>query len=1469
MALFRRLFYRKPPDRLLEISERVYVFDCCFSTDVLDEDAYKDYMGGIVTQLHDYYPEASFMVFNFKEGDKRSQISDTLSQFDMTVMEYPRQYENCPLLPLEMMYHFLRSSESWLSLEGQQNVLLMHCEKGGWPVLAFMLAGLLLYKKQYTGEQKTLEMVYKQAPKELLQLMSPLNPQPSQTRYLQYIARRIIESDWPPSNTPLILDCLNMRFLPLFDGKKACPVIRIYGQDPLTKSNKNTKLLFSSSSCKNNIPEHHEIGSVKLDVRCPVEGDIVLECIHLSDDKEEMMFRFMFNTSFVRSNLLVLNCDDVDILWNAKDRLSRDFKAEVHFFEADSVHSAISTDVESVDENDTDVTHEEFFEVEEVFIDADHHAFEDCHSEEVSQRHDAVTELKFHTVKDIALDDGNRKQTKISKSDADMVKDIVVDDGNQKVVGSEFEIIDVKDIALDEGNRREFEKLETDKYIINDIPLDDQAKEIDSFILVAHTLRSEETKSAAATLDNVLEEVEKKQDQEDLIGLRSESKSPPRKSSIDVVKPKSEKPLSKRPPTFSQKSAPDLVVAKNRTKNQDPQSDSTKLVRQKSAELRWIPSNRGSFTNSMHVAYPHMKIVVPPPPVAPIKRQPPPPVALSRTQAKDSSIGGRKSRASSVEIGALNDDRREHSSKEVKVMRRSESAKLIYTAGELETCPLEDTIVASSQTISPKEELPLSLLPPQSQRPSPPPPLPPPLNHLTPNSLPPVHEPDIVVQRTQGPPPPPPLPQVHHSITSIKHLLPSLPQYDVKPPPPPPPPPPLLRPAQGASLPPIPPPPPPPLPRQGTSLLPFSSSPTPFFHVRAPPDATPPPPPPPPNGGPPPSPPPPLPIHETQLFRNHFSSPPLQPPPPPPLQIKGPFLSSSPSFGGQAPSFPPPSPGPPPPPPPPPPRGQEPLSPPPTLEGRRPPPPLPLPGVQGPPAPPPTPGGRGPPPPPPPPGGQGPPPPPPPPCGGGSGGAPPPPPPPGGQGPPPPPPPGGVQAPPPPPGFGIPGPPAPPRPGAPPPPGGGAPPPPIDLKSLGKGRLTRSAALATAPRRQSLKPLHWSKVTRVLQGSLWEELQRQAMPRSEPEIDVSEVETLFSTVVAKPSSKSAGQKKSTPKSEKIHLVDLRRANNTEIMLTKVKMPLSDMMAAALALDESVLDADQVENLIKFCPTKDEMELIKNYAGDKEKLGKCEQFFMELMKVPRVESKLRVFLFKIQFNAQVMDFKKSLNLVYSACSEVRNSTKLKEVMRIILALGNTLNNGTARGGAYGFKLDSLLKLNETRATNSRMTLMHYLAKVLAKKYPDLLDFHEDCVSVEAASKIQLKALAEEMQSITKGLEKVNQELAASENDGPVSETFCKTLKAYIGSAQTEVDSVMNLYSVAGKNADALAMYFGEDPARCPFEQVTQTLLNFVKSFRNAHEENLKQAELERKRAEKETEMDKTKEGYTSKAEESKT
>lgn len=72
---------------------------------------------------------------------------------------------------------------------------------------------------------------------------------------------------------------------------------------------------------------------MKLDIHCRVQGDVVLECIHLEDDleREEMIFRIMFHTAFIRSNVLMLSRDEIDVLWDTKERFSREFKAEVWF----------------------------------------------------------------------------------------------------------------------------------------------------------------------------------------------------------------------------------------------------------------------------------------------------------------------------------------------------------------------------------------------------------------------------------------------------------------------------------------------------------------------------------------------------------------------------------------------------------------------------------------------------------------------------------------------------------------------------------------------------------------------------------------------------------------------------------------------------------------------------------------------------------------------------------------------------------------------------------------------------------------------------------------------------------------------------------------------------------------------------------------------------------------------------------
>jgi len=65
-------------------------------------------------------------------------------------------------------------------------------------------------------------------------------------------------------------------------------------------------------------------------------------------------------------------------------------------------------------------------------------------------------------------------------------------------------------------------------------------------------------------------------------------------------------------------------------------------------------------------------------------------------------------------------------------------------------------------------------------------------------------------------------------------------------------------------------------------------------------------------------------------------------------------------------------------------------------------------------------------------------------------------------------------------------------------------------------------------------------------------------------------------------------------------------------------------------------------------------------------------------------------FKSVWDEYVADASSMIKALGGASRDVKDSKKLKELLKIILALGNYMNGGQ-RGGAYGFKLNSLLKV----------------------------------------------------------------------------------------------------------------------------------------------------------------------------------
>ncbi|XP_021320855.1 formin-like protein 6 isoform X3 [Sorghum bicolor] len=1254
MALFRKFFYRKPPDGLLEITERVYVFDSCFTTDVFDDDKYRDYIRDIVAQLRSHFADASFMVFNFRDGDSQSLLANILSSYDMVVMDYPRQYEGCPLLTIEMIHHYLRSGESWLSL-GQQNVLIMHCERGGWAVLAFMLAGLLLYRKQFIGEQRTLEMIYRQAPRELVQLLSPLNPMPSQIRYLHYISRRNVSSEWPPQDRALTLDCVILRNIPGFNEEGECrPIFRIYGQDPLLATSNTPKVLFATPKRSKYVRLYKKADCelIKIDIHCHIQGDVVLECISLDADqeREEMMFRVMFNTAFIRSNILMLNRDEIDILWDAKDRFPKEFRAEVLLSEMDTANQLGPMEVAGIGEKGG-LPIEAFAKVQEMFSNVDWldptgdaavQLFQRLTSSENIQLRQGFLSPSKKEAESLELGSMspiNRHSDNVEvQQEPSKVEDATVYVNKLESVGRQALIL------LEQATNSE---VKTGISIVQE-NLGSLVHKVDSNAEQSISLEKA-ISSTMKSIEPVLKDQNAKLDEQHGSGQRS---SP-------TIIMSQRFPISSSCSALSGYSSPRSLSACPRINSAPSAFGITALLEDHAGSAENCCGSTVTSTTVSNLCTGVIQITSKRPsgqhpttgtPVVTKGMPPPPPLpspldllvsdSIMMAEAKDSSqptlnnsgLPSYPERRLAFQLFGTTTLATNHQKSSTSV-----TIELLQTSAPPTPPQPPSSSVSSSSSIYHMPPYSLSVTPTSFRPPGPAAPQPPPV----PPPPPPVPRPSPVRSHA----PQPLTPQRPASSLSLKLSEP--PQSPPLPLPP------------GCSLSRPPAPPPPPLLASTSSTVTPAAPPLPLFASTLSPvrPAAPPPPPAP--------------------TLSHFRA--SAPPPPPP-----PGTTSSP-------------------PPPPPPRysSKQSSSP---MGKSMPSPPIPAPPSHG-----------------------------------ASGNIVPPPAPPGGN----------AKL------FG---------------PQGRGPAPPA-------GPMSKSFQSGQAvSRRSNLKPLHWVKVTRAMHGSLWAESQKPDETLKAPVFDMSELENLFSAVLPSSDSKrtdKSGSRASGSKPEKIHLIDLRRANNCGIMLTKVKMPLPDLMSAILALDHTVLDADQVENLIKFTPSKDEIELLKGYKGEKQVLGECEQFFMELMKVPRVESKLRVFSFKIQFRSQVSDLKRNLNIVNSSAEEIRGSVKLKRIMQTILSLGNALNQGTARGSAVGFRLDSLLKLSDTRARNNKMTLMHYLSKVLSEKLPELLDFPKDLSSLELAAKqIQLKSLAEEMQAVNKGLEKVEQELTTSENDGPVSEIFRK-------------------------------------------------------------------------------------------------
>jgi hypothetical protein len=156
-----------------------------------------------------------------------------------------------------------------------------------------------------------------------------------------------------------------------------------------------------------------------------------------------------------------------------------------------------------------------------------------------------------------------------------------------------------------------------------------------------------------------------------------------------------------------------------------------------------------------------------------------------------------------------------------------------------------------------------------------------------------------------------------------------------------------------------------------------------------------------------------------------------------------------------------------------------------------------------------------------------------------------------------------------------------------------------------------------------MKQFFWSKLSKdKINNTVWEEIFEPSLTESMSsdsssdelemdgtlELDTIELERLFKKNTNSNNNNSKNQQIQTRKQHLITLLEFNRANNIAIMLAKIKLPYSEIRDAIWNIDDTKLTIDNLIAIRQYIPTKEEIEIVKEYQGDVNMLGNAERYF---------------------------------------------------------------------------------------------------------------------------------------------------------------------------------------------------------------------------------------------------------------------
>ncbi|CAL9205040.1 formin-like protein 5 [Musa acuminata AAA Group] len=240
-----------------------------------------------------------------------------------------------------------------------------------------------------------------------------------------------------------------------------------------------------------------------------------------------------------------------------------------------------------------------------------------------------------------------------------------------------------------------------------------------------------------------------------------------------------------------------------------------------------------------------------------------------------------------------------------------------------------------------------------------------------------------------------------------------------------------------------------------------------------------------------------------------------------------------------------------------------------------------------------------------------------------------------------------------------------------------------------------------------LKPLFWDKVlANPDQSMVWNQIKSGSF-----QFDEEMIESLFGYNSAnKPKNCGKGLSSKVPV-EYVRILDAKKSQNLAISLKALNVKIEGVRDALM--EGKKLPVELLQTLIKMAPTTDEELKLRLYTGDHSELGLAERFLKALLDIPFAFQRLEALLFMASMPEEVSTATESFSTLEVACEELKSSRLFLKLLEAVLKTGNRMNDGTFRGGAQAFKLDTLLKLSDVKGADGKTTLLHFVVQEIIR------------------------------------------------------------------------------------------------------------------------------------------------------------